>query len=332
MTYDIYAVCHKNIDIYSINPNKFKLVYIGYTSDFNTRMNSHYKRTLDTTFKYSKKLYNRLRSHGWENYNKIILDTTASVEEAKAKEIELIAYYNTFEQGLNSTPGGEGGIPFGVDNPNAEAVNIYNNTTKEILSFGWMKGAADYLGVHKRNISSVVISYITCKQTFSPLHNAWFQVRYAYDETPFVENMPTPGEKMSISRSGENGSFYGHIHTDESKKKLSEALSGPNNPMFGKKHKPDTIQKMRDVKIGKILPETTKAKISKSHIGLQARGKNPKAKCVYVFGNVYQCGADAMDFLRPIFGLKGRFIQDWTKSVFKPDVFWIDKDVYEIYI
>lgn len=331
-SYDIYAIFHKSIDLYYINPNDFKYAYIGYTSDFNTRMNSHMKRTLDTKFEYSKKLYNRLRSHGWDEYNKIILTTVQSEKEAKAKEIEMISHYNTFEQGLNSTPGGEGGIPFGVNNPNAEAVNIYNNTTKEILSFGWMKGAADYLGVHKRNISAVVLPYFTCEQTFSPLHNAWYQVRYAYDDTPFIEDMPTPGERMSLSRSGENHPMYGKTHTEKSKQKNREANSGENHPMFGKKHEPKTIQKMRDIKTGKVLSETTKKKISDAHIGKKAGDKNPKAKFVYAFGNVYSCGAVASDTLRPIFRLKRNFIKDWTKMTSRPNVFWITRDVYESYI
>lgn len=330
--YDIYAIVQKNVDLHSINPNDFKHAYIGYTSDFNTRMKSHIKRTLDTTFEYSKKLYNRLRSHGWDEYNKIILETVQSEKEAKAKEIEMISQYNTFEKGLNSTPGGEGGIPFGVDNPNAEAVNIYNNTTKEILSFGWMKGAADYLGIDKRNISTVVLPYFTCEQTFSPLYNAWYQVRYAYDDTPFIEDMPTPGEKMSQSRSGEKNYLLGGHLTDETKQKLSDALSGPKHPMFDKKHKPETIQKMRDVKTGKVLTETTKKKISDAHIGKSAGDKNPRAKFVYAFGNVYSCGTIASDALRPIFRLKRNFIKDWTKMNSRPDVFWISKDVYESYI
>lgn len=331
-SYDIYAIVQKSIDLYSINPNVFKHAYIGYTSDFNTRMNSHLKRTLDTKFEYSKKLYNRLRYHGWGDYDKIILETVQTEKEAKTKEIEMISHYNTFEQGLNSTPGGEGGISFGANNPNAEAVNIYNNTTKEILSFGWMKGAADYLGVHKRNISTVVLSHFTCEQTFSPLHNAWYQVRYAYDDTPFIEDMPTPGEKMSLSRSGNNNSNYAKTPSEETIQKRREANSGENNPMFGKEHKPETIQKMRDVKIGKILTKTTKEKISVAHIGKAAGDKNPKAKFVYAFGNVYSCGTYASDALRPIFGLKRNFIKDWAKETSRPNVFWITKDVYDSYI
>ena len=102
--------------------------------------------------------------------------------------------------------------------------------------------------------------------------------------------------------------------------------------MFGKKHEPETIQKMRDIKTGKILSETTKKKISDAHIGKSAGDKNPKAKFVYAFGNVYSCGSNASDALRPIFRLKRNFIKDWTKATSRSDVFWISKDVYESYI
>jgi hypothetical protein len=57
----------------------------------------------------------------------------------------------------------------------------------------------------------------------------------------------------SCMQSGENNSFHGKIHTEETKDKLSKYNSGSNNKMYGKPsamsgrtHTEETIQKMSD--------------------------------------------------------------------------------------
>ena len=94
----VYAIVHKDIQIkhkindiiIDINPLLFKYLYIGYTNDFERRMKEHLTKSLDTSYKSSQKLYKRLRSHGWNSYNKIIIKSDLTREEAKKYEIMTI--------------------------------------------------------------------------------------------------------------------------------------------------------------------------------------------------------------------------------------------------
>ena len=52
-------------------------------------------------------------------------------------------------------------------------------------------------------------------------------------------------------RNGENHPFYGKIHSEETKQKMSESLMGKNNPMFGKHFSNEHKQKMSKAVSGK---------------------------------------------------------------------------------
>lgn len=69
-----------------------------------------------------------------------------------------------------------------------------------------------------------------------------------------------------------NGAHKGMLHTDESKRKMSEAhkqhLADPkNHSMFGKHHSDESKRKMRDAKLGKHASEDTRLKMSNRRSG-----------------------------------------------------------------
>jgi predicted GIY-YIG superfamily endonuclease len=185
---------------FDVDVNEFKYMYVGITNDIPKRWEQHFNNSLNPLYKWSRKLYNRLFVHGWKMYNKTVVRTNMSREEAKTFEIEMIAKYRSFELGMNSTPGGDN-IGSGSDHPLAQAINLYNNKTGEIFSFLWIGGAAVFLGIETGLVSQTANPNHTSEQTFSKKQdNTWFQVHYAYDTTPFVENMPTRYEKMAESK------------------------------------------------------------------------------------------------------------------------------------
>lgn len=57
-------------------------------------------------------------------------------------------------------------------------------------------------------------------------------------------------EKMSEMFTGEGNPFYGHHHTEETKRKISESrkgkYGGENHPMYGKKHTEEALQKISE--------------------------------------------------------------------------------------
>jgi hypothetical protein len=203
-THYVYAIVKKDPRIlivdgngicFNCNINIHKYVYIGYTNNFKKRKSQHCDNIKNLNFKKSLKLYNRLRKHGIDAYDMIILRSGLTLEEAKSIEIDMIAKYKTFEFGLNSTPGGENGpMVFGEDHWSSRPINIHNNKTSEVFSFGWLGGAAKYLDINFDNVAGVLYGSHS-DQTFSIKHDAFFQVKCAFDDTPWIDNMPTPNEK-----------------------------------------------------------------------------------------------------------------------------------------
>lgn len=68
------------------------------------------------------------------------------------------------------------------------------------------------------------------------------------------KGMPSHRKGKKLSKSHTNniktclkGNAYreGKLHSEESKKKISEAITGNKNPFYGKKHSPETIAKLR---------------------------------------------------------------------------------------
>ena len=340
----IYAIIMHGLVLDDLDLNEFKYVYIGMTNDFTRRMGEHLQCVYDLEYKTSGKLYNRLRYHGWNNFDKVILMSGLSEEDAKNMEIYLIAKYNTYEKGLNSTPGGE--ALSGANNPRAEAINIYNNSTGEIFSFSWIGGAAEYLGIKPGCIKHVIDISHGSEQTYSPVHKTWFQIKKAYDETPFIENMPTRNEKHSGSNNhrakavnvynnstgeiilfdwiGAAAKYLG-INPKIVRGVLSSSKLAYQT--YSKKHKAWFQVKYMDDKTPfiKDMPTPDKKKSGEN---------NSQAKPVYAFGSLFGAASVASDTLRYICNNinQGNFIQIWIgKNKFPDTIFQVTKEFYKRY-
>lgn len=82
--------------------------YIGYCIDFKERKTRHFlcaKKGIVTRF------YNAIRKYGEENFEWIILfDNLENIEECKKIEKLMIVLFDTYNNGYNSTLGGDGGF------------------------------------------------------------------------------------------------------------------------------------------------------------------------------------------------------------------------------
>lgn len=90
------------IGIYKIT-NPENKVYIGYTTNLYKRKN-YYKVNKGIR---QTKLYNSITQYGWEQH-KIELIEECAKDELRNKEQYWINYYNSWNNGLNSNPGGGG--------------------------------------------------------------------------------------------------------------------------------------------------------------------------------------------------------------------------------
>lgn len=91
--------------------------YIGWTNNFKRRKKTHEIDALKGN-EALPKFYRAIRKYGIENFEWKIIDWSSSEEFGKRQEIYWIGRFNTFENGYNSTIGGDGGpVLKGKDNP-----------------------------------------------------------------------------------------------------------------------------------------------------------------------------------------------------------------------
>jgi|LakMenE01Jun11ns_1017448.scaffolds.fasta_scaffold9765312_3 group I intron endonuclease len=96
----------ENGKIYKITNTETNSLYIGCTiNSIRHRFEEHCYRCLKT--KINTKLCNSIRKYGVEKFTIEIIDE-CSLEIIYDREVELIKEYNSFDNGLNSTLGGEG--------------------------------------------------------------------------------------------------------------------------------------------------------------------------------------------------------------------------------
>lgn len=94
--------------IYKITNQISGHAYIGQSVDIEERFRQHIKRAYDSKKEYNKVLYAAIRLYGTNNFTFEILEEIVNIEELNDREIYWIAYYNTYNDGYNETPGGEG--------------------------------------------------------------------------------------------------------------------------------------------------------------------------------------------------------------------------------
>lgn len=93
--------------VYRIVNSKNGKSYIGFSNDIEKRISDHKSRTYSEGKEYDKTLYRAIRKYGWESFEYEVL-LECSVEDLAKEEIRLISEYDTFHNGYNETPGGEG--------------------------------------------------------------------------------------------------------------------------------------------------------------------------------------------------------------------------------
>jgi group I intron endonuclease len=93
--------------VYCIKNNITNKIYIGYTIK---SLESRWKQHLNRAFKNknNNKFYNAIKKYGIDCWDRIILCECINKQDAKIKEIELIKEYNSYNDGYNSTCGGDG--------------------------------------------------------------------------------------------------------------------------------------------------------------------------------------------------------------------------------
>jgi len=177
-----------------------------------------------------------IEKYGKNNFKKETIYSCKTKTELNDMEIQMIKKYNSFfnHSGYNIASGGIGGDTF-TNNPNKEEIR------KKISESG--KG---------RIVSEETRNKIRIKQIGVP------RPQTTGDLSP--TKRPEVREKMSMANKGKNNPMFGHIYTQEERKKLSISH-------LGHKTTQETKDKISKALTGKTISEETRAKISKTLTG-----------------------------------------------------------------
>lgn len=240
-------------------------------------------------YKGSTYFYNAIKKYGWDNFEHEIVASNLTKEEADTFERLLIDKLDltNMENGYNLETGGSfykkiseetkkkislanSGLLAGEKNP------MYGVSPKERMDEDtykeWRKKCTDLLNspeIREKQIkSSLGRKYpdeVNKKKGRSGKEHPMYG-KHCSDEVR---------QKMSEARKGKP------IHTEESKRKISDATKGEKNPFYGKHHSEETRKKMSEDRkgkrtkeesywYGKHLSAETKEKMRLAHIGKKA--------------------------------------------------------------
>jgi group I intron endonuclease len=179
--------------IYKIVNSVNGKVYIGYTKNFDKRLNEHKQDSK----RFNTKFYKAIKKYGWNNFTHTILCQSLCETHIKELEVYFISEHNSYKKGYNSTLGGEG-----------------NNTSvseatrkKQSISRGGRFAAKDNLGN----------TYQITKD--DPRYISGELVGINKGVKASLESR----KNQSIARMG-NQHLLGHRHTEDSKRRISESL------------------------------------------------------------------------------------------------------------
>lgn len=163
-----------------------------------------------------------IQKYGWDNFSSEILLSNLTQEEANAKEIEFISYYNSANKnyGYNLTLGGDGVIP------NEETCEKISDSLKKFYQNPLHKKFGENNSMYGKHLSE----------------DARRKISEAHKGKPFTE------EHKKNLREAIKLVNVGRKHTEETRKKISEITKGENNPFYGKHHDELTKQKLREHK------------------------------------------------------------------------------------
>jgi len=180
-------------------------MYIGITSQKNVKV----RWARGNGYKDSKHFYSAISKYGWDNMEHQVIEQGLTAEEAKAREIELIAMYDTTNssKGYNRTIGGDTGMPL----------------------YGELNGMYGRGHTPETRAKQSAIA----KERFKDKENHPMYGTHRTEETKKKLSIAHKGRCSGEANyfygqhlTGEQAYAYGSKRTDESKKKISEARVG----------------------------------------------------------------------------------------------------------
>jgi group I intron endonuclease len=248
--------------IYLITNKVNNKQYVGKTlSTIQKRWNGHCNCAMRGK---CNKFYSAIRKYGKDSFTWTCLGMHNALtkkelnEILSSEEIRLIAKFNTFKEGYNSTAGGEGSINCVPWNKNKKGMYTSTEETKQ-------KQRLSHLGLKHKPMSE------EGRKNISKYHADFSGRKHPYY-----------GKKMSKEEKEKNRKFHiGLYHTEETKKKMSLAH-------MGLKHKPMSEEGRKNISLAK----KGKSILQKGHkVSMETREKLRLATTKYWNNKKKQIGA-----------------------------------------
>lgn len=185
-------------------------LYVGVTTrKVHRRFHEHIYAALTNKDKYQ--FHAAIRKYGAENFHVECLLDDIPFERLPLFEVACIAYYNSYRNGYNATPGGDG-----------KGIEVSEETRQKMSKIHkgkipWNKGVP----MPPKLKEKLLATHIGKKHS---------------EETR---------KKMSLARQGRKP-MLGKKHSEEAKAKMSVSRSGEKNHFFGRKHTEESKEKMRN--------------------------------------------------------------------------------------
>ena len=228
--------------------------YIGYTSrTIEKRWEEHtaiaFKRNKKKRWKFSYALC----KYGIDDWEHTILGYFKTKEDAAKYEIEMIAKYDTYHNGYNSSPGGFGGSTFKGGKHTSQSIAHFvaaqNRPEQKLLLHNIHAGipktpehcAALREGAkHRPPISEETRQNLSDAQLIAQNRPEVKQAK-SKRQKELCKNIEYQEKRVSTLQTTNK--------TPETKAKRMQASGGENNGMFGKVHSDETKQKMVKIRI-----------------------------------------------------------------------------------
>lgn len=124
--------------IYKFTNNINGKVYIGQSINLEKRYGEHKRGHVNSNYSnYDTKFYRALRKYGFDNFSYEILEQSNdfTFEELNKLEVEYIDYYNSYNNGYNTQPGGDNcGTPRVLDVDKVLQIKDRIVNTKDLFS------------------------------------------------------------------------------------------------------------------------------------------------------------------------------------------------------
>ena len=219
-----------NMIVYKATNKVNGKVYVGQTiQSWSNRKAEHKNRHPDSRNHFHRSI----RKYGWDSFEWKVIDTANSIDELNEKEVFWISVFDSFNNGYNGTYGGQNAHHSEETRKKISESRKGKKLSKNHPFKASMKGKK-HTEETKRKISLAKLGKPRTEETrrkISISHTG----KVLSEEHRRNIGISKTGEKnywygKGYLLSGENNSFYGRRHTEETKRKIGNANRGRKHP------------------------------------------------------------------------------------------------------